>query len=99
MNISKMRKRSWKVIDQPVYLQCSKRYWNKSLKSQFESTYRIIKVIKSSQHGSVKNKSHQNDLIAFHDRIIGLADKEEALETICLNCSNALGAVPQDTHE
>jgi len=56
-------------------------------------------VIKSSQHGSIKNKSHHNDPIAFCDRIIGLADKEEALETICLDFSSALGAVPQNTHE
>lgn len=54
-------------------------------------------MIKSSQHGSVKNKSHQNDPISFCDRIMGLADKGKALETICLDFSNALDAVPQDT--
>lgn len=52
-------------------------------------------MIKSSQHGSVTNKSHQNDPISFRDRIMGLVDKGEALETICLDFSNAL--VPQDT--
>lgn len=54
-------------------------------------------MIKSSQHGSVKNKSHQNDPISFHDRIMGLADKGEALETICLDFSNALDAASWDT--
>lgn len=65
--------------------------------SQFKSTYRTIKVIKSSQHGSVKNKSHQNDPISFPDRIMDLADKGEALETICLDFSNALDVVPWET--
>lgn len=54
-------------------------------------------MIKSSQHGSVKNKSHQNDPISFCDRIMGLADKREALETICLDFRNALDAAPWDT--
>jgi len=54
-------------------------------------------VVKSSQHGCVKNQSHQNDPVSFCDRIMGLADKEKALETICLDFSNALDAVPRDT--
>lgn len=73
------------------------RYQNKSLKSQFKSTYRTVNVIKSSSHGSVRNKSHQNDPISFHDRIMGLADKGQALGTICLGFSTALDAIPLDT--
>lgn len=90
-----MSKRAWKIMYQPVFSVQKDTRTNHL--SQFKSTYWTIKVIKSSQHGSIKNKSQQNDPISFCDTIMGLTDKEEALETILLDFSNTLNAVHQDT--
>lgn len=38
--------------------------------------------VSSSQHGFVKNKSWQTDLIFICDRVIGLLDRKEAVNVI-----------------
>lgn len=38
--------------------------------------------VSSSQHGFVKNKSQQTDLIFICDRVIGLLDRKEAVNVI-----------------
>lgn len=47
------------------------------------------KVIRNSQHGFVKNKSYQSNLISFFDRVTGPVDKGEAADVIDLDFSEA----------
>uniref|UniRef100_A0A452IPG4 Reverse transcriptase domain-containing protein n=1 Tax=Gopherus agassizii TaxID=38772 RepID=A0A452IPG4_9SAUR len=54
------------------------------------------KVIGNSQHGFVKNKSCQTNLIAFFDRITSLVDKGEAVDVIYLDFSKAFDTVSHD---
>lgn len=54
------------------------------------------KVIRNSQHGFVKNKSHQSNLISFFDRVTGPVDKGEAADVIDLDFSEAFDTHPHD---
>uniref|UniRef100_A0A674ICA9 Reverse transcriptase domain-containing protein n=4 Tax=Terrapene triunguis TaxID=2587831 RepID=A0A674ICA9_9SAUR len=54
------------------------------------------KVIGNSQHGFVKNKSCQTNLIAFFDRITSLVDKGEAVDVVYLDFSKAFDTVSHD---
>ncbi|XP_075779238.1 uncharacterized protein LOC142827520 [Pelodiscus sinensis] len=54
------------------------------------------KVIGNSQHGFVKNKSCQTNLIAFFDKITSLVDKGEAVDVIYLDFSKAFDTVSHD---
>uniref|UniRef100_A0A8C3I187 Reverse transcriptase domain-containing protein n=1 Tax=Chrysemys picta bellii TaxID=8478 RepID=A0A8C3I187_CHRPI len=54
------------------------------------------KVIGNSQHGFVKNKSCQTNLIAFFDRITSLVDKGEAVDVVYLDFSKAFDTVSYD---
>lgn len=54
------------------------------------------KVIRNSQHGFVKNKSHQSNLISFSDRVTSPMDKGEAADVIDLYFSEAFDTHPHD---
>uniref|UniRef100_K7EX79 Reverse transcriptase domain-containing protein n=1 Tax=Pelodiscus sinensis TaxID=13735 RepID=K7EX79_PELSI len=54
------------------------------------------KVIGNSQHGFVKNKSCQTNLIAFFNRIMSLVDKGEAVDVVYLDFSKAFDMVSHD---
>uniref|UniRef100_K7F1H0 Reverse transcriptase domain-containing protein n=1 Tax=Pelodiscus sinensis TaxID=13735 RepID=K7F1H0_PELSI len=54
------------------------------------------KVIGNSQHGFVKNKSCQTNLIAFFDRITSFVDKEEAVDVVYLDFSKVFDTVLHD---
>uniref|UniRef100_K7F0M3 Reverse transcriptase domain-containing protein n=1 Tax=Pelodiscus sinensis TaxID=13735 RepID=K7F0M3_PELSI len=54
------------------------------------------KVIGNSQHGFVKNKSCQINLIAFSYRITSLVDKGEAVDVVFLDFSKAFDMVSHD---
>uniref|UniRef100_K7EWB1 Reverse transcriptase domain-containing protein n=1 Tax=Pelodiscus sinensis TaxID=13735 RepID=K7EWB1_PELSI len=54
------------------------------------------KVIGNSQHGFVKNKSCQTNLIAFFDRITSLVNKGEAVDVVYLDFSKAFDTVSHD---
>uniref|UniRef100_K7F0X6 Reverse transcriptase domain-containing protein n=1 Tax=Pelodiscus sinensis TaxID=13735 RepID=K7F0X6_PELSI len=54
------------------------------------------KVIGNSQHGFVKNKSCQINLIAFFDRITSLVDKGEAVDVVYLDFSKEFDTVLYD---
>lgn len=43
------------------------------------------KLVGSNQHGSVKSKLCQANLISFYDRVTGLVDKKDAIDVISLD--------------
>lgn len=43
---------------------------------------RITAVIKNSQHGFTKSKSHLINLIVFYDKMAGFVDEGRALDVI-----------------
>ncbi|CAM5081660.1 unnamed protein product [Natator depressus] len=49
-----------------------------------------------SQHGFVKNKSCQSNLIAFFDRVTSLVDRGEAVDMVYLDFSKAFDTVSHD---
>ena len=53
-------------------------------------------VITRSQHGFVKNKSCQTNLISFFDRVTSLVDCGNAVDIIYLDFSKAFDKVPHD---
>ncbi|KAF7250585.1 hypothetical protein EYD10_04010 [Varanus komodoensis] len=53
-------------------------------------------VINRSQHGFIKNKSYQTNLISFFDWITSQMDKGNAVGIICLDFSKAFNIVPRD---
>ncbi|CAM5075370.1 unnamed protein product [Eretmochelys imbricata] len=54
------------------------------------------KVISNSQHGFVKNKSCQTNLIAFFDRVTSLVDRGEVIDVVYLDFSKAFDTVSHD---
>ncbi|CAM4578709.1 unnamed protein product [Lepidochelys olivacea] len=54
------------------------------------------KVINNSQHGFVKNKLCQNNLIAFFDRVTNLVDRWEVVDVVYLDFSKAFDTVSHD---
>ncbi|CAM5104307.1 unnamed protein product [Natator depressus] len=54
------------------------------------------KVISNSQHGVVKNKSRQTNLIAFSDRITSLVDSGEVVDMVYLDFSKTFDTVLHD---
>lgn len=54
------------------------------------------KVIRNSQHGFVKNKSHQSNLISFFDSVTGPVDNGEAADVIDLDFSEGFDTHPPD---
>ncbi|CAM5164334.1 unnamed protein product [Eretmochelys imbricata] len=54
------------------------------------------KVISNSQHGVVKNKSRQTNLIAFSDRITSLVDSGEVVDVVYLDFSKTFDTVLHD---
>uniref|UniRef100_A0A670IXP3 Reverse transcriptase domain-containing protein n=1 Tax=Podarcis muralis TaxID=64176 RepID=A0A670IXP3_PODMU len=53
-------------------------------------------VITNSQHGFLKNKSCQTNLISFFDRITSLVDEGNAVDVVYLDFSKAFDKVPHD---
>uniref|UniRef100_A0A670HT18 Reverse transcriptase domain-containing protein n=1 Tax=Podarcis muralis TaxID=64176 RepID=A0A670HT18_PODMU len=53
-------------------------------------------VITNSQHGFLKNKSCQTNLISFFDRITSLVDEGNAVDVAYLDFSKAFDKVPHD---
>ncbi|CAM5112215.1 unnamed protein product [Natator depressus] len=53
-------------------------------------------VISNRQHGFVKNKSCQTNLIAFFDRVTSLVDREEVVDAVYLDFSKAFDTVLHD---
>ncbi|CAM5124933.1 unnamed protein product [Natator depressus] len=54
------------------------------------------KVISNSQHGFVRNKSCQTNLIAFSDKVTSLVDSGEAVDVVYLDFSKAFDTVLND---
>lgn len=76
------------------------RYWEKLLNSQFISTLQENKkVIKSSQHGFLKSKSCQNNLISSFDVVtFSVMDKKEAEDEIALLLIKLSAQCPMRPH-
>lgn len=53
-------------------------------------------MIKNSQHGFVKNKLCQTNLISFFDRVTGLVDNREVGDVMYLDLSEAFDTVQHD---
>lgn len=53
-------------------------------------------MVRNSQRGFVKNKSHQSNLIFLFDRVTGPVDKKEAADVIDLDFSEAFDTHPHD---
>ncbi|CAM5160171.1 unnamed protein product [Natator depressus] len=53
-------------------------------------------VISNSQHGFVKNKLCQTNLIAFFDRVTSLVDRGEEVDVVYLDFSKAFDTVSHD---
>ncbi|CAM5150789.1 unnamed protein product [Natator depressus] len=51
------------------------------------------KVISNSQHGIVKNKSCQTNLVALFDRVTSLEDREKVVDVVYLDFSKAFDTV------
>ncbi|CAM5077495.1 unnamed protein product [Natator depressus] len=54
------------------------------------------KVISNSQHGFIKNKSCQTNLIFFFDRVTSLVDRGEVVDMVYLDFRNAFDTVSHD---
>ncbi|CAM4630454.1 unnamed protein product [Lepidochelys kempii] len=54
------------------------------------------KVISNSQHGFVRNKSCQTNLIAFFGRVTSLVDRGEVVDVVYLDFSKAFDTVSND---
>jgi hypothetical protein len=50
----------------------------------------------SNQHGFVKSKLCQVNLISFYDRVTGLVDKGKVIDAIYPDFSNAFESSPHD---
>ena len=74
------------MTDQLQYFQYVERYREKLLNSQFISTLQEHKkMIKTSQHGFLKSKSCQNNLMFPFDIVtFSVMDKKEAEDKIAL---------------
>lgn len=78
--------KTWETTDQSQYFQYVQRYWEKLLNSQFITTLQENKkVMKNSQHSSLKRKSCQNNLISSFDTVTFIImDKKEVEDEIAL---------------